>query len=79
MTSGATCISGSSAGGAELARTLSNDHYTARPSDVRGRLEMFELKILEASHPRVAGIVQTHRQQIDAAEICRQRMRKENI
>jgi len=28
---------------------------------------MWKLKNLEASHPRIAGIVQAHRQQIDAA------------
>ena len=33
---------------------------------------MLKLKVLQASHPRVAGIVQAHRQQIDAAGIGRQ-------
>jgi hypothetical protein len=50
-----------------------------RPSDVRERLEMLKLKGLQASHPRIAGIVQTHRQQIDAAVSGRQQMSEENI
>ena len=40
---------------------------------------MLKLKNLEASHPRVAGIVQAHRQQIDAAGIGRQQMRFKDI
>jgi hypothetical protein len=31
------------------------------------KLERLKLKNLEASHPRVAGMVQAHRQHIDAA------------
>jgi hypothetical protein len=40
---------------------------------------MWKLKNLEASHPRVAGIVQAHRQQIDAAGDGRQQMSDEGI
>ncbi len=40
---------------------------------------MWKLKNLEASHPRVAGIVQAHRQQIDAAWMGRQQMRSKYI
>jgi hypothetical protein len=38
-----------------------------RPRDVRGDRIGVELE-LEASHPRIAGIVQTHRQHIDALD-----------
>jgi hypothetical protein len=37
-------------------------------------LKIWKLKNLEASHPRVAGMVQAHRQQIDAAETEQQLM-----
>jgi len=40
---------------------------------------MWKLKNLEASHPRVAGMVQAHRQQIDAAAHGEQQMSKEAI
>jgi hypothetical protein len=43
------------------------------------KLELLKLKVLEASHPRVAGIVQAHRQQIDAAGDGRQQMSDEGI
>jgi hypothetical protein len=38
---------------------------------------MFEAEGLEASHPRVAGIVQTHRQQVGAQTGRRQVMTKD--
>jgi hypothetical protein len=38
-----------------------------------------KLKILQASHPRVAGIVQAHRQQIDVAGAGQQQMSDEDI
>jgi hypothetical protein len=40
---------------------------------------MWKLKSLEASHPRVAGTVQAHRQQIDAAADGQQQMSQEDI
>jgi hypothetical protein len=40
---------------------------------------MLKLNGLQASHPRIAGIVQTHRQQIDAAVTGRQQVSEENI
>ena len=43
------------------------------------KLKVLKLKILEASHPRIAGIVQVHRQQIDAATAGRQQMRNRDI
>jgi hypothetical protein len=46
---------------------------------VREKLEVLRLKVLEASHPRVAGIVQVHRQQIDAARGRRQQMSEKDI
>jgi hypothetical protein len=45
---------------------------------VRERLEMLKLEDLEASHPRVAGIVQTHRQQVDT-QTGRQQVRTRDI
>src|SRR6185436_19291978 len=52
--------------------------HELRPSDVRGEPEIVEAEGLEASHPRVAGIVQTHRQQVDA-ETGRQQVRTKDI
>ena len=46
---------------------------------MRGELKLLKLRILQASHPRVAGIVQAHRQQIDAAGAGQQQMSKEDI
>ena len=46
---------------------------------MRERLEMLKLKVLQASHPRIAGIVQTHRQQIDTAADGQQQMSQEDI
>jgi len=43
------------------------------------RPEIVEAEGLEASHPRVAGIVQTHRQQIDTAADGQQQMSQEDI
>ncbi len=43
------------------------------------RLENVEAEGLEASHPRIAGIVQTHRQQVDTAQIGRQQVRTKDI
>ena len=43
------------------------------------RPEIVEAEGLEASHPRVAGIVQTHRQQVDTAQMGRQPVRTEDI
>ncbi len=43
------------------------------------KLELLKLKGLEASHPRVAGIVQAHRQQIDAAGARRQQVSEKDI
>jgi hypothetical protein len=43
------------------------------------RLKLLWLKILQASHPRVAGIVQAHRQQIDAAPAGQQQMSEKDI
>ena len=40
---------------------------------------MLKLKVLQASHPRAAGIVQTHRQQIDAAVTRRQQVGTRDI
>ena len=40
---------------------------------------MLKLKVLQASHPRVAGIVQTHRQQIDTAVTRRQQVGTRDI
>ena len=40
--------------------------------------EILEVEILEASHPRVAGIVQTHRQQVDT-QTGRQQGRTKDI
>ena len=40
---------------------------------------MLKLKGLQASPPRVAGIVQTHRQQIDAAVTRRQQVSTSGI
>jgi hypothetical protein len=40
--------------------------------------EIVEVEDLEASHPRVAGIVQTHRQQVDA-QTGRQQVRTRDI
>ena len=40
---------------------------------------MWKLKNLEASHPRIAGIVQTHRQQIDAVHAGQQQADRQNI
>jgi len=50
-----------------------------RPSDLRGEWKLLKLKILQASHPRVAGIVQAHRQQIDVAGAGQQQMSDEDI
>jgi hypothetical protein len=41
------------------------------------KLESVEAEGLKASHPRVAGIVQAHRQQIDAAGARQQQMSDE--
>jgi hypothetical protein len=46
---------------------------------VRGELEVLKLKNLEVSHPRIAGIVQAHRQHIDAAGAGRQQMSDRSI
>jgi len=43
------------------------------------KLKLLKLKVLEASHPRTAGIVQAHRQQIDAACARRQQMSEKDI
>jgi len=43
------------------------------------KLKVLKLKDLEASHPRVAGIVQAHRQQIDAAGARQQQMSEKDI
>jgi hypothetical protein len=43
------------------------------------KLEVLKLKVLEASHPRVAGIVQAHRQQIDAAGAGQQQVSEKDI
>ena len=43
------------------------------------KLKVLKLKGLKASHPRVAGIVQAHRQQIDAAGHGRQQVSDEGI
>jgi len=40
--------------------------------------EIVEVEDLEASHPRVAGIVQTHRQQLDT-QTGRQQVRARDI
>ena len=40
--------------------------------------EVLEVENLEASHPRVAGIVQTHRQQVDT-QTGRQQVRTRDI
>ena len=42
------------------------------------KLKRLKLKNLEASHPRVAGMVQAHRQHIDAAH-GRQEVRTKDI
>jgi len=42
------------------------------------RPEIVEAEALEASHPRVAGIVQTHRQQVDT-QTERQQVRARDI
>jgi len=41
--------------------------------------KLLKLKILQASHPRVAGIVQAHRQQFDAAPAGQQQMSEKDI
>jgi len=46
---------------------------------MRGELKLLKLRILQASHPRVAGIVQAHRQQIDAAGARQQQMSEKDI
>jgi collagenase-like PrtC family protease len=43
------------------------------------KLKVLKLKGLKASHPRVAGIVQAHRQQIDAAGAGQQQMSEKDI
>ena len=43
------------------------------------KLKVLKLKGLKASHPRVAGIVQAHRQQIDVAGAGQQQMSEEDI
>ena len=43
------------------------------------RPEIVTIEGLEASHPRVAGIVQTHRQQVDTAQMGRQAVRTRDI
>ena len=43
------------------------------------KLKVLKLKVLEASHPRIAGIIQAHRQQIDAAFGRRQQMDERDI
>jgi hypothetical protein len=53
--------------------------YGWRPIDVRGELKVLKLRILEASHPRIAGIVQVHRQQIDAAAHGQQQVSEKDI
>lgn len=40
---------------------------------------MRKLKNLEASHPRVAGMVQAHRQQIDAVRAGQQQVDMQNM
>ena len=71
------CISGSCAVRRRRARErMSIVHERGRAT--REETEMLEVEELEVSHPRVAGIVQTHRQQIDA-RTGRQQVRTRDI